>query len=51
MELILVVPFVAIAVFITMFLGGGKGERNWFAGCALVIFIVMSLLLTLLTAL
>ena len=51
MELVIAVPIVGIFIFIGMFLGGGKGERNWLAGCVLIFVVVLSLFLTLLTAL
>lgn len=43
MEFVMIFPFVAFGIFIGMFLGGGKGDRNWFAGCALVFMILLTL--------
>ncbi|WP_444684970.1 hypothetical protein [Alkalicoccus luteus] len=44
MEIIMLFPFVAFAVFIGMFLGSGPGKRNWLAGCALMVMVVLTLL-------
>lgn len=46
MEIVMIFPFVAFAVFIGMFLGGGEGQRNWGAGCALVVMVLVTLLVS-----
>jgi hypothetical protein len=46
MEIIMVFPFVAFAIFIGMFLGGGEGKRNWGAGCALIVMVLFTLLVS-----